>query len=72
MRASSTAEAPNLKTLGQDPLSSTSPRYGAIDIGGRKMAGFNNIELITDRPLADNLRRSTRSKRFAKNAVITR
>ncbi|MEK9145626.1 MAG: NAD-dependent dihydropyrimidine dehydrogenase subunit PreA, partial [Elusimicrobiota bacterium] len=44
------------KTLGQDPpVINVTSRYGAIDIGGQKAAGFNNIELITDRPLEDNL-----------------
>ena len=35
------------------------------------MVGFNNIELITDRPLADNLREiSEVKKRFPDHAVI--
>ncbi|MBI4376329.1 MAG: NAD-dependent dihydropyrimidine dehydrogenase subunit PreA [Elusimicrobia bacterium] len=60
------------KTLGQDPpVINTTSRYGAIDIGGQKMAGFNNIELITDRPLEDNLREIYEvKKRFPKHAVI--
>jgi dihydropyrimidine dehydrogenase (NAD+) subunit PreA len=60
------------KTLGQDPAPiNVTSRYGAIDIGGRKLAGFNNIELITDRPLADNLREMAEvKKRFPKHAVI--
>jgi dihydropyrimidine dehydrogenase (NAD+) subunit PreA len=60
------------KTLGFDPpvINATS-RYGAITIGGLKMAGFNNIELITDRPLEDNLREVAQvKKRYPKNAVI--
>ncbi len=52
------------KTLGQDPpVINTTSRYGAIEIGGLKMAGFNNIELITDRPLEDNLREITAVKK---------
>jgi len=43
------------KTLG-DPIVDTSSRFGALDVGGRRMVGFNNIELITDRPLEVNLR----------------
>ena len=38
------------KTLG-DPITNTASRYGAIDYQDRNVAGFNNIELITDRPL---------------------
>jgi dihydropyrimidine dehydrogenase (NAD+) subunit PreA len=60
------------KTLGQDPpVINVTSRYGAMDIGGRKIAGFNNIELITDRPLADNLREMALvKKRFPKHAVV--
>ncbi|MBI2069146.1 MAG: NAD-dependent dihydropyrimidine dehydrogenase subunit PreA [Elusimicrobia bacterium] len=60
------------KTLGQDPpVINTTSRYGAIEINGMKMAGFNNIELITDRPLEDNLREIREVKRrFPKHAVI--
>jgi dihydropyrimidine dehydrogenase (NAD+) subunit PreA len=32
-----------------------SSRYGAVSYGGARVAGFNNIELITDRPLELNL-----------------
>src|SRR5690606_32087851 len=32
------------------------PRYGAIHGADRRLLGFNNIELITDRPLEVNLR----------------
>ncbi len=44
------------KTLGREPIVNVSSRYGAIDYDGRKVAGLNNIELITDRTLDDNLR----------------
>jgi dihydropyrimidine dehydrogenase (NAD+) subunit PreA len=60
------------KTLGQDPpvINATS-RYGGLEINGLKMAGFNNIELITDRPLKDNLREIYAvKKRYPKHAVI--
>lgn len=44
------------KTLGEDPpIVNVSSRYGAISHNGARMAGFSNIELITDRPLAVNL-----------------
>ena len=45
------------KTLGEDPpIVNTTSRYGAIHYNGTRIAGFNNIELITDRPLEVNLR----------------
>jgi len=45
------------KTLGEDPpvVNVNGPRYGAIWGGDRRLLGFNNIELITDRPLQINL-----------------
>ena len=39
------------KTLGEDPpIVNVSSRYGAASYNGTRIAGFNNIELITDRP----------------------
>jgi dihydropyrimidine dehydrogenase (NAD+) subunit PreA len=60
------------KTLGQDPpVINVTSRYGAIDIGGQKIAGFNNVELITDRPLEDNLKEIYQvKKRFGDRAVV--
>ncbi|HET7062927.1 MAG TPA: NAD-dependent dihydropyrimidine dehydrogenase subunit PreA [Rudaea sp.] len=44
------------KTLGFDPpVVNVSSRYGAVQWNGQRVAGFNNIELITDRPLQINL-----------------
>jgi dihydropyrimidine dehydrogenase (NAD+) subunit PreA len=46
------------KTLGEDgpPIVNVSgPRYGALLTPDRRLLGFNNIELITDRPLQVNL-----------------
>ena len=46
------------KTLGEDgpPIVNVSgPRYGALHSADRRVIGFNNIELITDRPLRTNL-----------------
>ncbi|MDB5037930.1 MAG: yeiA [Bacteriovoracaceae bacterium] len=44
------------KTLGEDPpVVNVSSRYGAVEYNGQRMMGFNNIELISDRPLALNL-----------------
>src|SRR5436190_22991740 len=58
------------KTLG-DPIVDTSSRFGSLDVGGSRMVGFNNIELITDRPLEVNLREIAEvKKRFPDRAVI--
>ncbi|NVN36753.1 NAD-dependent dihydropyrimidine dehydrogenase subunit PreA [Komagataeibacter swingsii] len=44
------------KTLGEDPpVVNVSSRYGALDHNGARMIGLNNIELISDRPLATNI-----------------
>ena len=52
------------KTLGEDPpVVNVSSRYGAINYNGQRMVGFNNIELITDRPLDVNLEEITRVKK---------
>lgn len=59
------------KTLASDPVVNVSSRYGAIDYDGRKMVGFNNIELISDRPLEENLREIAEVKRlWPDHAVI--
>lgn len=58
------------KTLGQ-PIQNVSSRFGAIDWRGGSGVGFNNIELITDRPLDVNFREIAEvKKRFPKHAVI--
>ena len=52
------------KTLGEDPpVVNVSSRYGAVSYGGQRMMGFNNIELISDRPLEVNLREIKQLKR---------
>src|SRR5258708_4425985 len=52
------------KTLGEDPpVVNVSSRYGATSYNGVRMAGFSNIELITDRPLAVNLAEIKAEKR---------
>jgi dihydropyrimidine dehydrogenase (NAD+) subunit PreA len=53
------------KTLGEDPeiVNVNGPRYGAIHGPDRRLLGFNNIELITDRPLQTNLDEIKRVKR---------
>jgi dihydropyrimidine dehydrogenase (NAD+) subunit PreA len=58
------------KTLGV-PIINTSSRYGAVNYRDKRMVGFNNIELISDRPLADNLRDIEEVKKyFPEHAVI--
>jgi dihydropyrimidine dehydrogenase (NAD+) subunit PreA len=58
------------KTLGV-PIINTSSRYGGVNYRDKRMVGFNNIELISDRPLADNLRDIEEVKKyFPENAVI--
>jgi len=54
------------KTLGEDgpPIVNVSgPRYGALHAPDRRVIGFNNIELITDRPLQVNLDEIAQVKR---------
>jgi dihydropyrimidine dehydrogenase (NAD+) subunit PreA len=51
------------KTLADQPIVNVSSRYGGIDYDGRKVMGLNNIELITDRPLAVNLAEIARVKK---------
>ena len=58
------------KTLGQ-PIQNVSSRFGAIKYRGVTGAGFNNIELITDRPLESNFREIYEvKKRYPNHAVI--
>lgn len=58
------------KTLG-DPIVNVSSRYSGLDYNGRRMAGFNNIELITDRPLEVNFKEIAEVKKhFPDHAVI--
>ncbi|SEM70269.1 dihydropyrimidine dehydrogenase (NAD+) subunit PreA [Mesobacillus persicus] len=58
------------KTLG-DPILNVSSRFAGTHFGGQRVAGFNNIELITDRPLEVNLKEIYETKkRFPNHAVI--
>ena len=43
------------KTIG-DPIVNVNSRYSAHSVGGVKMVGFNNIELISDRSIETNFR----------------
>ena len=54
------------KTLGEEGppvVNVNGPRYGALLTPDRKLLGFNNIELITDRPLQLNLQEIREVKR---------
>ena len=53
------------KTLGEDPpiVNVSGPRYGAMHSNDRRVIGFNNVELITDRPLGVNLEEVRQIKR---------
>lgn len=58
------------KTLGE-PIINTSSRFAAVHFNGQRVAGFNNIELITDRPLEVNLKEIYETKkRFPKHALV--
>jgi dihydropyrimidine dehydrogenase (NAD+) subunit PreA len=58
------------KTLG-NPIVNVSSRLGGLEYGGRRLMGLNNIELITDRPLADNLREIAEvKKRYPDHALV--
>ncbi len=58
------------KTLGQ-PIQNVSSRFGGHHYRGTKAIGFNNIELITDRPLEVNFREILDvKKQYPKHAVI--
>jgi dihydropyrimidine dehydrogenase (NAD+) subunit PreA len=58
------------KTIGE-PITNVSSRYSAMDYAGIKMLGFNNIELISDRPIETNLREIAEVKRrYPKHVVI--
>ena len=59
------------KTIGHNPIVNVSSRYGALDYDGRKLMGFNNIELITDRTLETNLSEIAQIKtEFPHHAVV--
>jgi dihydropyrimidine dehydrogenase (NAD+) subunit PreA len=58
------------KTIGE-PVTNVSSRYSSIDWEGKRMMGFNNIELISDRPTIVNLREIAEVKRrYPKHVVI--
>ncbi len=59
------------KTLGE-PIVNVSSRYGGMDYAGKRLSGFNNIELITDRPLDINFKEMKEvTRRYPNHAVIS-
>lgn len=60
------------KTLGEDPpVVNVSSRYGSLNYNGNRMMGLNNIELISDRPLAVNIAEIKQVKRdYPDRAVV--
>src|SRR5258708_34733000 len=58
------------KTIGE-PIINVFSRYGSVDLGATSMMGFNNIELISDRPIAENLKENAEVQRkYPQHAVI--
>ena len=58
------------KTLGSQ-VKNVSSRYSAVNFNGTRVMGFNNIELISDRPLEINLREIREClKEFPDRAMI--
>jgi len=58
------------KTIGE-PVVNTVSRYSSVDWNGQRMMGLNNIELISDRPIEDNLREMAEvKKRYPNHAII--
>jgi dihydropyrimidine dehydrogenase (NAD+) subunit PreA len=58
------------KTIGE-PITNVYSRYGSVNLGANKAMGFNNIELISDRPIEDNLKElALVKKRYPKHALI--
>ncbi|MBI3724750.1 NAD-dependent dihydropyrimidine dehydrogenase subunit PreA [bacterium] len=59
------------KTIGV-PIQNVTSRYGSIDYGGKRVVGFNNIELISDRSIDVNLKEIKDVKRrFPNHAVVS-
>src|SRR6266567_9640469 len=58
------------KTIGE-PIVNVSSRYATVDLGSTRVMGLNNIELISDRPIATNLREIAEVKRrYPKQALV--
>ncbi|GED72279.1 dihydropyrimidine dehydrogenase subunit B [Brevibacillus reuszeri] len=58
------------KTLGE-PIINVTSRFAGLTYGGQRVFGFNNIELITDKPLEVNLKEMDETKkRFPNHTLI--
>ena len=57
------------KTLGI-PVINVSSRYGGVNYRDSRLIGLNNIELITDRPLKDNLDEISEVKKYFPNHAV--
>lgn len=58
------------KTIGAQ-VRNTSSRYSSVDWGRRRIMGFSNIELISDRSVEENLREIREvKKKYPKNALV--
>ncbi len=58
------------KTVGE-PITNVSSRLGSHVVGGRRMVGISNVELISDRPIETNLAEIREVKRrFPDRAVV--
>ncbi|MFC2084992.1 NAD-dependent dihydropyrimidine dehydrogenase subunit PreA [Bacteroidota bacterium] len=51
------------KTIG-DPVMNVCNRYGGLDYNGKKVAGLNNVELISDRPVEVNFKEIAETKKL--------
>jgi dihydropyrimidine dehydrogenase (NAD+) subunit PreA len=59
------------KTLSNDPTPNVASRYGGISLANQRLMGLNNIELISDRPLEDNLKEIRQTKKdFPHHALV--
>src|SRR5215210_6006425 len=58
------------KTLGK-PIRNVSSRLSALSLQDKRILGLNNIELITDRPVEENLKEMAEVKKcYPKHALI--
>lgn len=54
-----------------EPILNVTSRFAGLHYNGRRMVGFNNIELVSDRPLEDNLKEIYETKKlFPDRAII--
>ena len=57
------------KTIGE-PIRNVTSRLGALEVGGRRIVGLSNIELISDRPTEVNLAEIADVKRRYPNQAV--